>query len=436
MKEYKIWGAINEYALQRLQDFFTQNADNTDEIRLAFFSEGGSVIAGNAMHDLVKNECSTRKISGRVYYAFSIAAVCVCAIPVENLEICEHGMLMFHNVKTSGYGMDMDEKDLRSEADIVATMQSISENALVKRTGLTLEAIKARFFNGSDVFVVAQEAVSLGICGKICGIDSMEVVIPAELEMEIETMMSEDIREGKYKGNLSRLFNKFNFKNKKTMAETKSKSPIDNSDAVGTLLKTIEDQKLSFQEKELEYENKFSEFEVQNEGLQKENENLRLEISKQKTEIEMEKKSFLDLENEFKNEKALNETAFLVSKYVNANTFEDLINHAKGINAIWKKGEDGKAYINQSGVWKSTGKDFDLQIADHLSIRKNANEIRGKAVGLPTATSSTYSPNALRQQELRNQFDQEHIALQKLGKMNVDSYGELQRKYESRGLKF
>jgi ATP-dependent protease ClpP protease subunit len=434
IREYKIWGEINEYALQCLQEFFMLNADNTDEIRLTFLSEGGSVIAGNAMHDLIKNECSTRKISGRIYFAFSIAAIVVCAIPVENLEICEHGTLMFHNVKTSGFGMD--EKDLRAEADIISKMQSILENALVKRTGLSLEAVKAKFFNGSDIFVLADEAVSLGICGKICGVDSMEVVIPAELEMEIETMMSEDVREDKYKGHLSRLFNKFNFKNKKPMAETKSKSPIDNSDAVGALLKTIEDQKLSFQEKELEYENKFSEFEVQKEALQKDNENLRLEISKQKTEIEMAEKSFLDLENEFKNEKALNETAFLVSKYVNANTFEDLINHAKGINAIWKKGEDGKAYINQGGVWKNTGKDFDLQIADHLSIRKNANEIRNKAVGLPTATSNTYSPNAIRQQELQNQFDQEMLALQKLGKMTTDSYVELQRKFENKGLKF
>lgn len=128
MKTFSIYGEImdetdgsfDSVTPSRLRSFAENNLDEGEELQLLFNSPGGSVFAGIALANLIRNISSRgHKVTGVVQgLAASAASIILCAC--DEIILPESGLVMIHNAWTT---MSGNSDDLRKEADTLDTIK-------------------------------------------------------------------------------------------------------------------------------------------------------------------------------------------------------------------------------------------------------------------------------------------------------------------------
>jgi len=123
---------------------------------------GGSVFEGNVMMNAV--ESSDIDISVLIEgLAASFGLLFLLSLPKEKVSICENAFGMIHRPSSVTAG---DADDMLSSANLMQSMEKNMIPKISERSGLTEDEVKAKWFDGKDHWLNAEEMVQYGFAGK------------------------------------------------------------------------------------------------------------------------------------------------------------------------------------------------------------------------------------------------------------------------------
>lgn len=141
----------------RLLEFSKQYSS----VNIHINSLGGSVISGIAIFNAVRG-CSNVSLFVDGVAASMAAVIALCGKP---LYMCKNTRLMLHSV--SG-GADGNIEDMKKAIESMQSLEQTLADMIANRCRITPEEVKSRFFDGSDHWFTADEALSLGLIDGIC----------------------------------------------------------------------------------------------------------------------------------------------------------------------------------------------------------------------------------------------------------------------------
>ena len=127
---------------------------------------GGSITEGIPVYNHIKEAADGNefKITGKIDgLAASMGSIIAMAIPVDDLEMGNMARIMNHSAKGIGYGT---ASEVRNAADTIEGYEDDLVNILAERTGLSSKKIKAKWMDGLDHYIKADEAKRLKLVGK------------------------------------------------------------------------------------------------------------------------------------------------------------------------------------------------------------------------------------------------------------------------------
>ena len=136
-------------------------ADGIAETTFRMHCYGGSVFEGS----VIGNAFSRSKMKINIVIdgvAASMACMVLPYVPAENIQIAENGFGMLHR-PASEAGGNADQH--LASAKLLGDMEANIIRTLAERTGLTEEAIRAKFFDGNDHWLNADEMVQYRLAG-------------------------------------------------------------------------------------------------------------------------------------------------------------------------------------------------------------------------------------------------------------------------------
>lgn len=138
-------------ALQEISDAGYKQVD------IHLHTNGGDVFDGNLIFNFITGFAGTVDI-----YIDGIAASmgAIIALATPRVHIAENGFIMIHGPKAGGYGT---AKELIQSAKLLTSLEKNFVAKLAQRTGKTDEEIRAAYFDGTDHWIDADEAVALGL---------------------------------------------------------------------------------------------------------------------------------------------------------------------------------------------------------------------------------------------------------------------------------
>jgi ATP-dependent Clp endopeptidase proteolytic subunit ClpP len=135
-------------------------------------SEGGEVSQGSSLYNYLERTDIgvTWVVDG---LAASMAAMLLCS-PKHTVKAARHAKFMYHKVwgATSG-----NSTEVRAYADMIDTFEASLVEMMAARMERSAEEVKATFFDGSDHWLSAAEAKSLGLVDEILE-GGMELKMP------------------------------------------------------------------------------------------------------------------------------------------------------------------------------------------------------------------------------------------------------------------
>lgn len=201
---------------------------NMDRINIRVNSEGGDVHAGLSIYNLIKR---TAHNNIHIYVdgvAYSMAAIIMMAVPKENRHMATASMLMFHSASTTIYD-SMNSTQLQELADVLSKYDDILASSLTDSTGLTIEEIKAKYFDGKDHYLTPQDALDAGLIADI--VDSnIEVFNSIKSENDKKSFM--DVLQNFENSMLDKINNLFNNQKPKDMNITDVINALRSGDAI------------------------------------------------------------------------------------------------------------------------------------------------------------------------------------------------------------
>lgn len=128
-----------------------------DELTVRMHCFGGSVFEGNVMYNAMQR--SNLKIN-IVIDGVAASMGCFVLLALENVEIADNGFGMLHRPSV---GVNGDADDLDQGAKLLRDMEVNFIKGLTERTGMTADEVKAKWFDGKDHWLNADEMVQYGI---------------------------------------------------------------------------------------------------------------------------------------------------------------------------------------------------------------------------------------------------------------------------------
>ncbi len=210
--EVKMYGNIGDWFVDGFN--FTTILDELEAggvtlVTFRMHCYGGSVFEGN----VIGNAFARSKMNIKIVIdgiAASMACMLLTYVPTENILIAENGFGMIHRPSGRTNG---DAADHNQTAKLLTDMESNFTQTLATRTGLTVDEIKTRFFDGKDHWLNADEMVQLKLAGK--KMKSIATITAID-KQHVKQMTTESIY-GHYAAKLDILNN--NVKNKTQMKE-------------------------------------------------------------------------------------------------------------------------------------------------------------------------------------------------------------------------
>lgn len=137
-------------------------ASGFKELTLRLHCYGGVVFEGNVM----KNAMQRTSLKLNIIIdgvAASMGCMILTGIPNENVSIADNAFGMVH--RPSG-GDDGDADDHLSTAKLLQDMEANFAKVISERSGLTEDEVRAKWFNGKDHWLNADEMVKYGFASK------------------------------------------------------------------------------------------------------------------------------------------------------------------------------------------------------------------------------------------------------------------------------
>ncbi|MAB37729.1 MAG: hypothetical protein CL528_11355 [Aequorivita sp.] len=126
---------------------------------------GGSITEGIPVYNHLKEtaEEGKVKITGKIDgLAASMGSIIAMAIPVENLEMGNMARIMNHRAKGGAYGT---ADDVEHQASTIRSYEDDLVDILAERTGLSTKDVRAKWMDGRDHYIKAEEALTLKLVG-------------------------------------------------------------------------------------------------------------------------------------------------------------------------------------------------------------------------------------------------------------------------------
>jgi len=152
------WGDVNAADFLAV---FNALESTCSRIDIHVNSPGGSVWEGLPIANAIKSSPLYDHI--HLYgdgIEFSMAAILMAAAKKGNAHVAKGSLLMFHSASVYGYG---NSKSLKKTAEDLEKYDDILASFLVDRLGLTLEQVKAKYFDGEDHYYTPAEALAEGL---------------------------------------------------------------------------------------------------------------------------------------------------------------------------------------------------------------------------------------------------------------------------------
>lgn len=138
-----------------------------ENLNIRINSIGGDVYPGIAIFNAIR-QCHSNVTIYIDGIAASIAGV--IALCGRRVEMSRYARMMLHNVSGGCYG---NKKDL---ADMIATIESLEDTIgeiIGNRCGKSKEEVKSAYFDGTDHWLKADEALSLGLIDAIYDVEAV-----------------------------------------------------------------------------------------------------------------------------------------------------------------------------------------------------------------------------------------------------------------------
>jgi ATP-dependent Clp endopeptidase proteolytic subunit ClpP len=133
-------------------------------VTLYMSSEGGDFIEGIAIYSQLARFAESHDLA-IVVDGIAASAGSVVAMAGKTLRMSHAAQLMIHEARGGRYGTS---KDLRAQAEVIDSANGTMADIYAKRTGLSVEQIRA-FFAAGDTYFNAEQAVELGFADAIEG---------------------------------------------------------------------------------------------------------------------------------------------------------------------------------------------------------------------------------------------------------------------------
>ena len=162
--EVKMYGSIGGWFVDGFN--FTSildelEADGAKEVTFRMHCYGGSVFEGNVIGGAFA--ASNMKINIIIDgIAASMACMILPHVKVENIQISENGFGMIHRPSSTAGG---NAAAHLSSAKLLSDMEGNFIRTLTERTGIPSEEIKAKFFEGNDHWLNADEMIKYHLAG-------------------------------------------------------------------------------------------------------------------------------------------------------------------------------------------------------------------------------------------------------------------------------
>jgi len=158
-------------------------SNSCDRIRVHINSEGGEVYAGIAIFNAIRT--CTKDIT--IYTdGISASIAGIIAMCGRKHYMSRYARLMIHSVSAGVYG---DKNELMATVDEIRSLENTLAEIIGNRIKCTPEEVKARYFDGTDHWFTAQEAVDAGLADGIydIGVEADEKGTPENIYRTIFT---------------------------------------------------------------------------------------------------------------------------------------------------------------------------------------------------------------------------------------------------------
>ena len=161
--EVLIFGDISKEAVnyKEFQEAFKMVVNGYSKIKVRINSDGGSMIEGFAIVDLMrKSNCEVIGINEGM--AASMAGVILQGCDIR--EVTENSTKMIHAVSGAYYGS---ADGLRSYANFMQTLQEKVIKLFMEKSKQPEAVVRSWFVEGKETFLTAQECIKLGLADRI-----------------------------------------------------------------------------------------------------------------------------------------------------------------------------------------------------------------------------------------------------------------------------
>ncbi len=162
-------------------------AEESGRIDIRINSNGGDVFSGIAIYNAIRQSDADIRLYVDGVAASMASVIALCGKPVE---MSQYARLMLHSVSGGCYG------NKQEMAKCIAEIESLEDSLgemYAKRMGMGKEEVKAKYFDGSDHWLTAQEALRMGL---IDGIYDAEPVAEGSTPEEIYTTFNNRLMNG------------------------------------------------------------------------------------------------------------------------------------------------------------------------------------------------------------------------------------------------
>lgn len=158
-KEIKLYGNIGSHEVNAMQFVNTLNEcenQGCKNLTIRLHSDGGSVLDGNAMFNAIQQSKMHIKI---IIDGIAASMASIVILAADEVEICENAFIMVH--RPSGF----DDGDADAHFQTAKLLQDIERNFIQlysKKSKLTPDEVKAKWLDGKDHWLNADEAIQYG----------------------------------------------------------------------------------------------------------------------------------------------------------------------------------------------------------------------------------------------------------------------------------
>lgn len=184
----QLYGEIGNWAECKPEEILkelSEIAESGKHLDVRINSNGGDVYAGLAIYQAFKLTTIPMSIYIDGVAASIASIIALCGKP---LYMGKYAKLMIHAISGGWFGSKAELNSIIEEYEV---LENVLADVISKKTGKTVEEIKAEYFDGTDHWLTAQQALDLGLINGIYNTDPVADSDPKEIYKTFMNRFSE-----------------------------------------------------------------------------------------------------------------------------------------------------------------------------------------------------------------------------------------------------